>query len=420
MTKRLMKYQGGGLAKRSRFGGVARYAASAALSAVPYGRAALGAYRGAKVLYRAFRGSRSGGGGGSGNSNKRTDNQPAQPVETGQAYGHSAYTTTKRQKKVSKKSFKKKKRWELKVRTAVNGSSKFQQYFQNCILGDTTAADVMSWWEIPIMAGAMYDFPGTSTDANNIYFRVNNDEGDFIPAGDIAANSNWSRQTLTGQTVAGTALAATDYRMTGSFLVYGYVLEYNIQNLNTGIPITVEIFEIDCIKDYNPKTTNPLFGGAGTLAVGTSSMLNAAATANTSRQALVQASGTQIAVSRTAIGVTPFLFGDMGTYIRVVKSHVHVLDSGQIMRLQKKYFFKGGIRFPDMDNCMMKKGRTHFLVGTVRATNIGTGNYAGNMGGAAAGAGGFTHSYAVNYNKRFIVKPLDIGNTSFGMRNQVL
>lgn len=411
-----MKYQGGGLAKRSRFGGVARYAASTALSAVPYGRAAMVAYRGAKALYRGFRGSR----GSRSQSKRKTDDRPSAPVETGYAVGHSAYNVSSKHKRLSKRAYKKKQRFEIKVRAAVNGVSKFQQYFQNAILGPAVAVDEMSWFEIPVMCGQQYVAPGTSTDANNIYFRVNNDEGDFVPAADIANNSNWTRQQLTGQTQAGTAVGSSSGFFVGAkFLVYGYVLEYNIQNVNS-VPITVEIFEMDCIKDYEPSAGAAPFGTSTCAVVGSTSCLKQAAGENTARQALVVASGTQIAVSDTAVGVTPFLFSDMGNFFRVVKSHVHVLDPSQIMRLQKKYFFKGPIRVTDMNNVMMKKGVSHFIVGSVRATAIGAGSYAGALTGAAAGLGGFTHTYCVNYNKRFMIKPLDIGNTPFGMRNQVL
>lgn len=408
-----MKYQGGGLAKRSRFGGIAKYAAKGAMSLVPYGRQALALYRGARKVSNFFKKSRP--------DSNNNDRNPSAPVETGYAVGHSAFTTTRRQKRMSKKAFKKKARWEVKVRAAVTGSAKFQQYFQNCILGPTAAVDVMSWWEIPIMAGKVYAFPGTSTDANNILYRVNNDEGDFVPAADIALNATTSRQLMSGQTPVYTAVSGTNSNSASAkFVVYGYSLEYNVQNIQT-VPITVEIFEVTCIKDYVTNGSNAVFStGNESFSNPTGSMMSAANAANVTREAAVAASGTQIAVSNVAVGVTPFLFRDVGEYMRVVRSHVHVLDPSQILRLQKVYKFKRPIAVQDLSGVVFKKGVSHVICGSVRSTAIGAGNYAGPLAGVAAGAGGFTHSYVVNYNKRFIIKPLDTGNNSLGMRNQVL
>lgn len=412
-NKRLQKYQGGGVAKRGRFAStVSKYALRGAANLVPYGRQALALYRGARKVSSFFK--------KSARDTNNNDRNPSAPVETGYAVGHSAFTSTKGRKRMSKKAFKKKARWEVKVRAAVTGSSKFQQYFQNCILGPTASADVMNYFEIPIMAGKSYTFPGTSTDANNILFRVNVDEGDFIPAADIAVNAVTSRQLLVGQTPTYTAVSGTNSSSAAAkFLVYGYMLEYNFQNLQT-YPVTLEIFELTCIQDYVPSADNAVFGATATNFTGPTGMMVAAGTANTTRQAAVAASGTQIAVSPVAIGVTPFLFGDVGQYMRVVRSHVHVLDPSQILRLQKPYKFKRPISVQDMSGVVFKKGFSHLICGTVRSTAIGAGNYAGALAGVVAGAGGFTHSYVVNYNKRFIVKPLDTGNQSLGMRNQVL
>lgn len=421
-----MKYQGGRLAKRSRFGGVARLAAQSALSMVPYGRSALAAYRGAKAVASMFKGRR----GSSASSKKKTDFQASAPVETGYASGHSAFTSYNKSRKLSKRAFKRKARFETKVRSAVQGSTKFQQYFQNCILGEKLNADLMSWFEIPIMTGADYLPPGTSTNANDNYFRVNSDEGDYIPASDITVNMANTRSVSGG--AAGTFTATSQNNVlfaSAKFLVYGYVLEYNIQN-PLSIPITVEIFEVDCIKDFCPKYS--VSGNSGVFPPGTGSsfcgasnvnslsILANASAANATRQSAVSASGTQIAISYLAVGCTPFLFSDVGKYFRVSRSHVHVLDPSQIMRLQKKYVFRKPIAVQDMNQCAFKKGVSHVLCGTVRSTAIGTGNYAGPLPSVAVGAGGFTHSYVVNYNKRFIVKPLDLGNVGLGVRNQVL
>lgn len=419
MTKRLMKYQGGGLAKRSRFGGIARYAASRAVDMVPYGRAAMNVYRGGKQLYRAFRG---GGGGGGGSSSKKqgaSESNPARGVETGYASGHSAYTKVKSKRRMSRKSYKKKKRFEYKVRSAVQGETKFQNFFQNSILGPAVGIDSQTWFEIPVMTGSSYVAPGTRTDANNVLFTVSADVGDFTPAADIAVNAVWSRQTLAGQTVAGTNLAPTSiYANLGSMIVYGYELEYTFINVQA-IPICLEIFELTCVKDFQPLAGSVPLGASTGIASGTASMLLAANANNVNREALVQASGAQSGASYVAVGATPFFFADFAAYWKVTKSHVHFLDAGQNYRTQKSYKFRP-IKFNSLTSMLCKKGVSHAIIGRVCSITPGSSaNYASALSNIAVGIAGLTHTFDCFYTKRYMVKPLDTGNYSLGMRNQI-
>ena len=300
------------------------------------------------------------------------------------------------------------------MRDAVAGVTKHQQFYSNVILGPSTPADVQRWFEIPIMAGNSYVFPGNSTDADDILYRASFDEGDFVPMADLVANSVTTTQLMSNQTVTYSALAGTsNFVKSGKFYVYGYCLQYELQN-NLGVPMVYTIYEIECKQTFSPQTGSG-FSGVNSLTATSQSVLDACDTINASRRAAVSASGTVAAQNMSSIGVTPFLYSDFGRYFTITRTHVHVLDPLQVVRLEKNYKFKGAISLGQLSSCVAQKGVTKFLVGRCSGLNIGTGNYASALPTVIQGAAGKTHSFCVNYKKRFIMKPVVTGNMTYGM-----
>lgn len=344
-------------------------------------------------------------------------------VESGFAAGHNAFTKHKGISRLSKKQFKKKARFEKKVRSAIQGTAKYQQFLQNTILGATIQVDGQDWFEIPVMCGGQYVQAGTSTDANTVYYRNINDSGDYQGAADVAANSLGTINALSSSATASGAalLPSSQFVADGKFLVYGYDVQYQIQNIQS-FPIEVEIFEVDCVKDLSNVGATNVFSTAtsyiGGLASSTTTMANLAGTANIARFTKIQESGNEVTKSLLNWGATPMMLPDMGAYMVVKKSHIHILDASQVLRLEKKYVFKNPIRFQDMNTVLFKKGVSHVICGAVRSAVLSSGaggGYQGAaLGGVAIGTGSFTHSYAVTYQKRYVVKPLSYGNTTFG------
>lgn len=344
---------------------------------------------------------------------------PVHGVSSGFAEGHNAYVKHSKHSRLSKKKFKRKVRWETKVRSAVQGVTKFQEYIQNTILMAPVPVDNQAWFEIPIMCGAQYAAAGTFTDANNVYYQTIADPGDYRGAADVAINAN---ATLTNNTNAGTVGTALAYNSqfgaNGKFLVYGYCVQYQIQNIQS-FPIEVVVFEVDCIKDM-ANVSNSMFSTATCYAAsGSTSVLALSQVASLSRFLELQESGNESSSSYLNWGATPMLYSDPGAYLNIRRSHVHVLDPAQVIRLEKKYTFKRPIRFQDMNGVLFKKGVSHVLAGCVRSAVIGSGSGGGYqgaaLGGVAVGNGGFTHSCAITYQKRFVIKPLTQGNNQMGM-----